>query len=105
VRIGRVGPPETAHYVTLVSVLVAGIKRHAIGNVLDRVAVEIDLEFVHPLRVVTGRGNWPSYRVADIDDEDRAHLAPEQIKVRDVEANVLTGERRIKVMGHVDLSP
>jgi len=39
-------------------------------------------------------------RVADIDYEHGACFAAEDIEVRDVEADVLTSDWRIEVMGH-----
>jgi hypothetical protein len=39
--------------------------------------------------------------VTDIDHEHRADLAPEQLKVCDVEPYILAGERRIEVVGHI----
>jgi hypothetical protein len=38
--------------------------------------------------------------VADIDHKHGARLAAEYVQVRDVEANILPGDWRIKVMGH-----
>ena len=60
----------------------------AAGNFLYRIAVQIDLEFVHPLPMVAGNF-WISERVADIDHEYRAGLTAEYLQIRDVQANVL----------------
>lgn len=84
----------------MIAALVARVKCNAIGHILDRIAVAIDLELVHALGVIT----WDRYgagdRVADIDHEDGADLAPEHVEIGNVEPDVLARKRRIEVVGH-----
>ena len=70
---------------------VAGVEGDAIGQIFNGIAVEVDLELVHAFRVIAGHRNWTGDRVADIDHEYGARLALEQIKIGDVEADVLPG--------------
>ena len=77
----------------LLPLVVTCIEGNAVGQILDRIAIEIDLEFVHAFGMVAGRGNRAGNRVTDIDHEHGACLATEHVEVRDVEADVLPGDR------------
>ena len=73
-------------------VIVPFVKFKAVGEIFDRVAVQIDFEFVHSLRMVAGSRDGAKNGVAEIDYEHGACFATEDIEVRDVEADVLTSD-------------
>jgi hypothetical protein len=82
------------------SVRIALVEFDAIGDLLDGVAVEVDLEFIHALRMEAGTGHGPGDRMANIDHEHRADFAAKEIKIGDVQPDVLSGYRRVQVMRH-----
>ncbi len=93
-------PADAAHDVTLIAGLVALAEGEAISDVFDGIAVEIDFEFIHAFRVITRRRNGAEDGVADVDQEDGSCLAAKHVQVRDIEAYVLPGNRRVQVMRH-----
>ncbi len=105
VRIGGFFPRDPAQHEALLVRRVARIEGDAVGHVLNSVAIEVDLELVHAFRMIAGHGYGAGDRVTDVDHEYGAGLAPEQIKVRDVEADILAGDRRVKMMGHNAFAP
>ena len=64
----------------------------AIGHVLLRVAVEIDLELIHTFRMVSRYRYVSGDGVTNVDHEDGSGFALEDIEVRDIQAHVLPGE-------------
>ena len=93
VRISRLRTFDASEDVALLPVRVTLAERQAPGDVLDRIAIEVHLELVQTLRVVSGRRDGAGDRVAHVDDEDGAHNASEHIEVRDIEPNVLARDR------------
>jgi hypothetical protein len=93
IRIDGRGAADAPQNQALPARRVTLVESDPVGQVLDRIAVEVDLEFVHTFRVVARRSDRAADRVADIDDEHGAGLAAEDIKVRDVQADVLPGNR------------
>jgi hypothetical protein len=59
----------------------------------DRIAVQINFEFVHSFRMIARRRDRPENGVANIDCEHRACLSAEYVQVRDVEAYILACDR------------
>ena len=96
--IGRICSTKAPHYVTLLAVLVALVERNAVGDIFDRIAVEIYFEFVHSFGMVPGHGNGSENGVTHIDHKRGACFAAEYVEVRDVEADVLPGDWRVEVM-------
>ncbi len=92
IRVRRAAAPDTAQRVALVSIRVTFLECEAVGEILDGIAVEIDLKFVHALRVVARRRNGAEDGVAEIDHEDGACLSAEQIEVCDIEPDILPGD-------------
>jgi len=90
-RIHCLGASGAPHQVTLVSVRVTLVERDAVSDVFNSIVVEIDLEFVHPLRMVSRHGNRTEDRMADVDYESGACFTPEDIKVRYIQPDVLAG--------------
>jgi len=72
VRISRLRTFDALEHVALLPLSVTLAERHAIGDVLHRIAVEVHFELVHTLRVVSGGRNGAGDRVAYVDDEDGA---------------------------------
>ena len=89
----RVAPRDPAHDEALPPRRVTLIEGEAVGRVLDSIAVEVDLEFVHPLRMIARHWNLAGNRVADVDHKGSTRLALEYIEVRDIEPDVLSSER------------
>jgi hypothetical protein len=81
------------HREPLLPLFVRGSEGHPVGEVLDRVAVQVDLELVAALRVESGDGDVTAERVADVDHQDGAGLTGEQVQVGDVEPDILTRQR------------
>jgi hypothetical protein len=77
---------------------IPNVEREPIRQILDGIAVEIDLEFVHTFGMPSRYRDASRSRRADVDDEDGAGLATEHVEVGDVESNVLTSERRIEMV-------
>jgi hypothetical protein len=73
-------------------VLIAFFKFEAICDLLDRITVEINFEFVHPFRMVAGRRDGSEDGVADVDDKNGAGLATEYVQIRDVETDILASD-------------
>ena len=79
IRIDGVRTPDTAHDVALLALRVTLVEGNAVGQIFDRIAIEIDLEFVHAFGMVAGRRNGAEDRVADVDHEHGACLAAEYV--------------------------
>src|SRR4029078_934413 len=84
----------------LIALLVALLELKAVGQVFDRITVEIDLDLVGPFGVEARCRNRSRDRVADVDDERGAGLATEHVEVGDIESYVLPSDRRVEVMRH-----
>jgi hypothetical protein len=91
VRIDCVYPSNAPNGIALLPVVVTLIEREAVGHLFNSIAVEIDFEFVHALRMVAGNCGLAE-RVADVDHECGAELAAEYVKIGDVKTNVLTSD-------------
>ncbi len=91
-RIDRFGAGNAAEDEELLSSRVGLIESNAVSELLDGISVEIDFEFIHPFRMVTRAGNFPKNGVANVNYEDSTYFTSEEIKVRDVEADVLARE-------------
>ena len=91
VRIDSFRSTNAPYGIALLPVLVALIERETVRNLFNGIAVDIDLEFVHALRMVAGNCGL-SERVADIDGEYGAGLAAEYVEIGDVKANVLPSD-------------
>ena len=71
-RLNRVGTRDTPHGVVLLALLVAFVERQAVGNILNRIAVQIHFEFVHPFRVVARHRDGAKNGVANVDGKHGA---------------------------------
>ena len=89
----RLRPVDPMEGQPLCSVRITRVEFDAIGDFLDGVAVEVDLEFVHALRMKAGTGLGAGDRMANIDHEHRADFAAKEIEVGDVQPDVLSGYR------------
>ncbi len=92
VGIGGFCTGEAAQNEALLARVVARVKSQPVGEFLDGIAVEVDLELVHALGVIAGNGDFTEDGVADVDDEYGADFTTENVKVRDVEPDILAGD-------------
>ena len=74
-----------------------------VGQRLEVGAVHMDLELVARFRVETGLHVRSGDGRVDVHDEDGAVITAKDVEIVDIEPTVLTGQRRIKVMGHAEL--
>jgi hypothetical protein len=91
------------HPLVLPSFVVTLAEGEPVSDLLDRVTVEVDLEFVPAFGVVTDNRDVAGDRVTDVDDEGRASFTAENVQVCDVQANVLTGKRGVEMVRHGDV--
>ena len=84
---------DEAQHQALLAVRVTFVESYPVGEVFDGITVEIDLEFVHSLRVVARSGDVARDRVTNVHHEHGAPFTTENIKICDVEADVLTSDR------------
>lgn len=100
VRVRGIGTGNPAQHEALAPLGVALVEHDAIGQFFHGIAIEVDLEFVETFGVIARCRHIAGNRMADVDDEHRARLAAEAVKIGDVEAYILTGERGVEVVGH-----
>lgn len=93
IRVHRVTTRDLAQGEALPARRVTLIEGEAVGHALDGVAVKVDLDFVHPHRMIARHENLAGNRAADVDYEGSTRLAFECIEVRDVETDVLPSDR------------
>jgi hypothetical protein len=86
--------------VILISILITLGECKSVSEFFDRVAVQINFEFVNSLRMVGRRRDGSENGMANIDCERCACLSAEYVQVCDVEAYVLACDGRIQVMRH-----
>src|SRR5260370_39269295 len=79
---------------------VALVEFDAIRDLLDGVAVKIDLELVHLFRMETGAGHGARDRVANIDNKHHTDFAAKNVEIRRVPPDVLSGDRRVQMARH-----
>src|SRR5258708_15098368 len=79
---------------------VALVEFDAIRDLLDGVAIKIDLELVHPFRMETGAGHGAHDRVANIDNKHRTDFAAKNVEIRGVQPDVLSSDRRVQMARH-----
>ena len=89
--IGRARSPKAAYDATLFAARVALVKRNAVGDIFDRITLEIYLELVPSFRMVPRHGNGSENGVTHVDDKRGACFTTERVEVRNVEADILNG--------------
>jgi hypothetical protein len=80
IRIDGPSTPDTPEDEALPTLAIALIKGNAVGHILDGVAIEVDLEFVHAFRMVARRRDGTGNRMANINHEYGARLATEHYR-------------------------
>jgi hypothetical protein len=83
---------DATYDVALFPVLVTFVECKAVGDILDRITVEIGFELIHAFRMVARRRDGAENGVANIDDKHGARLATEYVQIRDIEADILSGD-------------
>jgi hypothetical protein len=80
---------KATQHVALLARAVAWVERQPVGQLFNSIAVQVDLELVHSLRMIAGCRDFARDRMTDVDDEYRADFTAEKIKVRDIESDIL----------------
>jgi hypothetical protein len=96
--------PNFSYRVTLVSFKITLLEGEPVSDIFDGGAIEIDLEFIHSLGVISRRWDIPGHGMASIDRKDRASLTTEDIKVCDIQANILPCNWGIEMMRHIEIT-